>query len=85
MDEQHTNDTPPVYTWLVAAKARGLEDALSLALDVLEPFGPLSAQCLWVLQPALGMVIARDALRDIANALETPGGVAALRQMLKSS
>ncbi len=64
-------------------KARGLGDALSTALDVLEPLGPLGAQALWVAQPVLGLVITPDVLDDLAEALEAPGGVERLRQMLE--
>ncbi|MCB9455390.1 MAG: hypothetical protein H6671_05325 [Anaerolineaceae bacterium] len=56
---------------------------LTLALDVLEPFGPLSAQMLWVTQPVLGLVVNRAALDGLARCLETPGGVARLRQQLE--
>lgn len=64
-------------------KARGLGDPLSTALDVLEPLGPLGAQALWVAQPLLGLVIAHDLLDDLAEALEAPGGVERLRQLLE--
>ena len=69
--------------WIQQVKARGLGDALSTALDVLEPLGPLGAQALWVAQPVLGLVIGHDALEELAETLETPGGVERLRQMLE--
>ena len=69
--------------WIQHVKARGLGDALSTALDVLEPLGPLGAQALWVAQPVLGLVIAHDVLDDLAEALEAPGGVERLRQLLE--
>jgi hypothetical protein len=68
--------------WIRAAKARGLGDVLSVALDVLEPLGLLGAQVLWVLQPALGIFGMREAVGDLAEALEEPGGVERLRQQL---
>ena len=64
-------------------KARGLGDALSTALDVLEPLGPLGAQALWFAQPVLGFMVARETLDNLAEALEAPGGVERLRQMLE--
>ncbi|MCB9453681.1 MAG: hypothetical protein H6672_19805 [Anaerolineaceae bacterium] len=69
--------------WINAVKARGWGDALTLALDALEPLGPLGAQLLWVTQPVLGLVVNRAALGDLAQRLETPGGIALLRQMLE--
>jgi hypothetical protein len=72
-----------VPKWIQHVKARGLGVALSTALDVLEPLGPLGAQALWVAQPVLGLVIAHDVLDDLAEALEAPGGVERLRQMLE--
>ncbi len=75
---------PPEYSWIKQASARGLDNALGVALDVLEPLGPLGAQVLWVLQPAFGLFGARKAVGDIAAALEEPGGVDKLRRLLDS-
>jgi hypothetical protein len=69
--------------WVARVKARGLGDALALALDALEPLGPLGAQVLWVLQPALGLFGAREAVQDIAQALEDPEGIARIRAALE--
>ena len=69
--------------WINAVKARGWGSALTLALDALEPLGPLGAQLLWVTQPVLGLIVNRAALGDLAQRLETPGGIALLRQMLE--
>ncbi len=75
--------TPPQeHTWIKQARERGLDGALGVALDVLEPLGPLGAQVLWVLQPALGLLGARKAVGDIADALEEPGGIDRLRWLL---
>ncbi|MFN8450756.1 MAG: hypothetical protein U0521_19780 [Anaerolineae bacterium] len=64
-------------------RARGWGDALSTALDVLEPLGPLGAQVLWVAQPAARLVGGwGDLLGALARALEAPGGVERLRQAL---
>jgi hypothetical protein len=75
----------PKYDWVEAAKTRGLDDALGVALDALEPLGPLGAQLLWVLQPALGLFIARATVSDIAQALEAPGGIERIREQLEES
>jgi hypothetical protein len=69
--------------WIQQVRARGLEDVFGTALDVLEPFGPLGAQALWIAQPVLGLFVARDLLGDLAQALEEPGGVERLRQQLE--
>jgi hypothetical protein len=69
-------------TWITAVKARGLGHILSLALDVLEPLGPLGAQVVWAAQPVLGLWVERAALGAVAQALEEPGGVAHLREQL---
>jgi hypothetical protein len=42
----------------------------------------VGAQVLWVLQPALGLFIARKALSALAEALEEPGGIDRLRKQL---
>lgn len=70
--------------WIKQAKARGLGGALGLALDILEPLGPLGAQAVWVAQPVLGLWIPRTALGELAEALDAPGGVERLRHMLES-
>ncbi|MBI1281938.1 MAG: hypothetical protein GC179_27685 [Anaerolineaceae bacterium] len=64
-------------------QARGLGDALSLALDVLEPLGVLGAQLIWVAQPVLGVWFNRQTVRSIARTLETPGEVEHIRQFLE--
>ncbi len=64
------------------AKARGLSDTLRLALDVLEPLGALGAQALWVAQPVLGLWLPRQAVSELAEALESPDGIERLRAFL---
>jgi hypothetical protein len=71
------------YSWLQHIKARGLENILSAALDVLEPLGPLGAQAVWLLQPALGIFVSRTALDNIARALEEPDTLERLRSHLE--
>ena len=73
--------TPP--EWVKQLQARGLGDALGLALDVLEPLGVLGAQLIWVAQPVLGVWFNRDTVRNIAQTLETPGEVEQIRHFLE--
>jgi hypothetical protein len=70
-------------TWIAETQARGLDGALDLALGALEPLGPLGAQLLYIAQPVLGLFGWKRAVTDIAQALETPGGIEALRQDLR--
>jgi hypothetical protein len=79
MSEQQP--TPP--DWVKQIQARGLGDALGLALDVLEPLGVLGAQLIWVAQPVLGVWFKRDTVRSIAQTLETPGEVEHIRHFLE--
>ncbi len=72
--------------WITQVKVRGLAGAVGVALDALEPLGPLGAQLLWVAQPVLGVFggeSARNAANEIAEALETPEGIAHIREQLK--
>ena len=73
--------SPP--DWVKKIQARGLGDALGLALDVLEPLGVLGAQLIWVAQPVLGVWFKRDTVRSIAQTLETPGEVEQIRHFLE--
>ena len=73
--------TPP--DWVKQLQARGLGDALGLALDMLEPLGVLGAQLIWVAQPVLGVWFNRDTVRNIAQTLETPGEVEQIRHFLE--
>lgn len=68
--------------WIGQIKARGWGNAFSALLDVIEPLGPLGAQLLWVAQPAMGLFGLGNMLADIAQILETPGGVERLRRAL---
>jgi hypothetical protein len=68
--------------WLEAAKAHGWSDIARAGLDALAPLGPLGAQLVWVSQPVLGLFVRRDRLASLAEALETPEGLAALRRRL---
>jgi len=79
-----TENTPDSHDhpWIDAARSRGLTGALDLMFDVLEPVGPLGAQVLYVVQPLAGIFGWRQAVGDIATALEEPGGVDGLRRTL---
>ncbi len=71
--------------WLTQLHKRDLDGPLGVALDALAPLGPLGAQLLYVAQPLLGIMgghLWRDAAAGIAQALEKPGGVDALRAQL---
>lgn len=68
--------------WRQRLRATPLADLLALVLDAAEPLGPLGAQALWVAQPALGLLMSREAVADLAQVLETPDGVAWLRAQL---
>ncbi len=74
---------PTAPDWVREIQARGLGDALGLALDVLEPLGVLGAQLIWVAQPVLGVWFKRDTVRSIAQTLETPGEVEQIRHFLE--
>jgi hypothetical protein len=76
----HQNDPPE---WVQGVKARGLGGALGVALDVLEPLGPLGAQVMYIAQPLLGVFLPRGVVGDIAHSLESPGGVEQLRKQLE--
>ena len=70
--------------WIREIRARGWGEAFSAALDVLEPFGPLGAQFLWIAQPAARLIGGwGDAFGVLAQALEEPGGIERLREMLE--
>lgn len=84
MAQPHDSDQPSGHDWTRQAHARGLSGALCLALDVLEPLGPLAAQLLWMAQPAAALFGWRQAVGGLAHALEEPGGVERLRQRLLS-
>jgi hypothetical protein len=60
----------------------GLRQLASLALDVMEPFGPFAAQILWVAQPTLGIFMDRERVGNWATLLEDPQGYDSLREAL---
>lgn len=76
------NEKPVTDTWIAAAKARGWESGILLMMDVLEPVSPLASQMLWVIQPMAGIFGAHEAVREIAEALDSPEGLKQLREKL---
>lgn len=71
--------------WKQTIKERGWTGAFGVFLDVVEPLGPLGAQVLYIMQPLSGVFGWRDAVGDIAQALEQPGGIEQIRRDLESS
>lgn len=77
-----TMDDDRLREWLRGAKLRGLDGLLRTSLDVGGLWGPLAAQMLYVGEPMLRHVLRGAPLNDLAESLETPEGVARLRQWL---
>ena len=73
---------PTIHPWVNAAKARGLENAFAVLLDVLQPIGPVLAQLLWAMQPAARIFGVRHSISDMADILDAPDGVEILRTQL---
>jgi hypothetical protein len=71
-------------SWLREWQGRPQGEWLATALDVFEPIAPLGAQVLYILQPTMGWIIARERLHALAQALETPEGVAVVRAILSA-
>ena len=69
-------------SWLREWQGRPQGEWLAMALDAFEPIAPIGAQVLYILQPTMGWMIARERLYALAQALETPEGVTAVRQLL---
>lgn len=80
MGSEH--NAPPAQDWLERLKARGWAGPLAALLDALEPIAPLAAQLCYLAEPAAWIVGGREPLREVAQSLETPGGIEALRQRL---
>lgn len=71
-------------SWLRDWRGRPQGEWLANALEVFEPIAPLGAQILYILQPGMGWMIARERLHALAQALETPEGVAVVRAILSA-
>jgi hypothetical protein len=74
---------PTDLDWLRAWQGKASGDWLALALDTLEPLAPLSAQLMWVAQPALGWALEPQQWQSLARALETPEGIETIRRLLR--
>lgn len=68
--------------WLDALKARQLEHTALTVLDLIEPIAPFVGQMLWTIQPMARVMNWHVSLSELAKALETPEGIAELRQQL---
>ena len=77
MDKQsHASD------WIEKVKQKGYGDIAELMLDAIEPIAPIVAQGLWVVQPLAGVWNGSNTVQSLAQLLETPDGLAELRQRL---
>ena len=77
------SEPPLPPNWVRLLRERGWVRPVLVALDALEPLGPLGASALWIAQPALGSLIPRPVLAGLAEALETPEGIEKLRRVLQ--
>lgn len=75
-------EKPITDAWIKAAKARGWDSGLLLLMDVIEPISPLAGQMLWVVQPIAGVFGAHEAIRELAESLDSPEGLKQLREKL---
>lgn len=71
-----------VLAWAGRARTLGLDGLLGSLLDAAAPLSPIGAGALWVAQPALGLVLPREAIGDLAQVLADPEGVRWLREAL---
>ena len=76
------NERYPSADWIETVKRRGQAPVLLTLLDVIEPIAPLLAQGLWAAQPLSGLWQGRRTVQEMAECLETPEGIARLRQRL---
>jgi hypothetical protein len=56
----------------------GLQQAALLVLEAGRPFAFIGSQLIWLGQPALGLMLPKDRIREAAELLEHPTSVAAL-------
>ena len=68
--------------WIETARRRGNANLLLSLLDVVEPIAPVLAQGLLVAEPLALLWGGGGALRALAEQLEEPDGLEALRQQL---
>lgn len=75
-------DTINTETLINTIKVRGWQDAMRMALDILEPIAPLVSHLLLVLQPMSNIIGARDVVGELADIFDNPQGIEHLRQEL---
>ncbi len=63
-------------------KASGFDGLIHLALDVIEPVGPLAAQLLWMAQPAATLFGWQRTIAELAAMLEARDGAERVRRLL---
>lgn len=81
---RNEHDPEATYHWVKQAQERGLATPLSTLLDMVEPFAPVLAQALWIIQPMTRAVGGQTMVSDLARALDSPEELASLRQLLDS-
>ncbi len=75
-----TQNPPP--DWIERTKGRGQAPLLLSLLDAIEPIAPVLAQGLLVMEPLALLWGGGGALRALAEQLEEPDGLTALRRQL---
>jgi hypothetical protein len=73
----------PINDWVEQIKARGLDGAVLTALDLLTPLGTIVAQLLHVVHPASRLVNWQDHIAQLADLLENPEAIDALKRRLE--
>ena len=71
-----------VSRWIAAAKARGEAPFLLTLLEAIKPIAPVLANGLLVAEPLAVLWGGGGALRELADLLEEPEGLEALRRSL---
>lgn len=77
-------DETTTQAWIDRARQAGWATGLAMLLDSLAPLGIVAAQILWLVQPASRWVDGDGFIGWLAQTLETPDAIAALRQNLLS-
>jgi hypothetical protein len=91
MNERLANDQlqeqfgTSIHHWKQWLQQRHLTGIATAVLDIVEPLGILGAQILYIAQPTIGLFTQRQSITLWARLLETPGGIAWLRQELANS
>jgi hypothetical protein len=84
MDEQYLEArfATSAERWRERLHRAKLDRIVGAFLEAAEPLSVLGAQVLYVSQPVLGLMVQRQVIKDWANLLETPGGLAWFRDQL---